>query len=162
MDSTGSITSNQMNPTLPHRHIDLEQRKKIKLQLIRMTMTLQLLGPKPDQATQKRKVKALTLNDLTRWFHVTIVQAAKELQLSPTAIKHKCPEFGVERWPSRTVESYNKKILILEKSIREGTSKPNASREMENLREKLDDIYSCRPERDGVLPAARGRRRTPP
>ncbi|XP_026447050.1 uncharacterized protein LOC113347597 isoform X2 [Papaver somniferum] len=116
--------------------------------------------PKPDQATQKRKVKALTLNDLTRWFHVTIVQAAKELQLSPTAIKHKCREFGVERWPSRTVESYNKKILILEKSIREGTSKPNASREMENLRKKLADIYACLPQRDNVLPAARGRRRT--
>ncbi|KAI3934493.1 hypothetical protein MKW98_005438 [Papaver atlanticum] len=112
--------------------------------------------PKPDRATQKRKVKALTLNDLTRWFHVTMVQAAKELQISLTVIKNKCRQFGVERWPHRTVESYNNKISILEKSIREGTSKPNASREIENLRRKLDDIYACRPQRDNALPPAMG------
>ncbi|KAI3845615.1 hypothetical protein MKX03_010221 [Papaver bracteatum] len=114
--------------------------------------------PKPDQATQKQKVKALTLNDLTRRFHLPMVQAAKELQLSLTAIKHKCREFGVKRWPNRTVKSYNNKISILEESIREGTCKPNAGREIENLRKKLADIYACRPQRDNALPATRSQR----
>ncbi|KAI3973566.1 hypothetical protein MKW92_033292 [Papaver armeniacum] len=112
---------------------------------------------KPDLGIQRQRSKEITLSDLTRWFHAPETTAATELQLSLTVIKNKCREFGVERWPYRTVESYNKKISTLEESIREGTSKPNANRQIENLRKKLEDIYACRPQRD--MPAARGRRR---
>ncbi|KAI3884499.1 hypothetical protein MKW92_028817 [Papaver armeniacum] len=100
--------------------------------------------PRPALSTQRQRTKTLTLNDLTRRFHVPINSVAKELQICTTVLKKKCRQFGVKRWPSRRVNSKTKRLSILETSLREGNSNRDASREIETLRKQLEDIYACR------------------
>ncbi|KAI3872564.1 hypothetical protein MKX03_015535 [Papaver bracteatum] len=99
--------------------------------------------PRPGRASQRQRTKALTLNDLTRLFHVPVNTAAKELQICTTILKKKCRQFGVKRWPNRAVISKTKRLSILETSLREGNGNRNVSREIEILRKQLEDIYAC-------------------
>ncbi|KAI3896223.1 hypothetical protein MKX03_017065 [Papaver bracteatum] len=100
--------------------------------------------PRPGLSSQRKRTKALTLNDLTRRFHVPVITAAKELQICTTVLKKKCRQFGVKRWPSRTVISKTKRLSILETILREGNGNRNANSEIETLRKQLEDIYACR------------------
>ncbi|KAI3892230.1 hypothetical protein MKW92_029053 [Papaver armeniacum] len=67
--------------------------------------------PRPGLSSQRKRTKALTLNDLTRWFHIPVITAAEELQICTTVLKKKCRQFGaldLNSWVKKT-----SKILVM-------------------------------------------------
>ncbi|EFJ23355.1 hypothetical protein SELMODRAFT_103796, partial [Selaginella moellendorffii] len=46
----------------------------------------------------------LILSDLSAYFHLSIVDAAKKLGVSQTTLKKACRKFGLKRWPGRKVD----------------------------------------------------------
>ncbi|RZC90034.1 hypothetical protein C5167_044860 [Papaver somniferum] len=133
-----NVDSDELNPPSEASHIGAEEENRTPAN------TNDTRTPRPGLASQRQRTRALTLNDLTRRFHVPINTVAKELQICTTVIKKKCREFGVKRWPSRAVISKTKKLLMLETSLRDGNGNRNTNSEIETLRKQLEDIYACR------------------
>ncbi|XP_002975726.2 uncharacterized protein LOC9630378 [Selaginella moellendorffii] len=62
----------------------------------------------------------LILSDLSAYFHLSIVDAAKKLGVSQTTLKKACRKFGLKRWPGRKVRSLESTIHGLEHTIAVG------------------------------------------
>lgn len=45
----------------------------------------------------------LRMSDLSAFFHLSVVDAAKKLGVSQTTLKKACRKFGLKRWPGRKV-----------------------------------------------------------
>lgn len=45
----------------------------------------------------------LRMSDLSTYFHLSVVDAAKKLGVSQTTLKKACRKFGLKRWPGRKV-----------------------------------------------------------
>jgi hypothetical protein len=45
----------------------------------------------------------LKMSDLSAYFHLSVVDAAKKLGVSQTTLKKACRKFGLKRWPGRKV-----------------------------------------------------------
>ncbi|XP_024396538.1 uncharacterized protein [Physcomitrium patens] len=62
----------------------------------------------------------LKLSDLSTYFHLSVVEAAKKLGVSQTTLKKACRKFGLKRWPGRKVRSLESTIHGLEHTIAVG------------------------------------------
>ncbi|CAM6088723.1 unnamed protein product [Calypogeia fissa] len=62
----------------------------------------------------------LKLSDLSIYFHLSVVDAAKKLGVSQTTLKKACRKFGLKRWPGRKVRSLESTIHGLEHTIAVG------------------------------------------
>ncbi|KAL2650943.1 hypothetical protein R1flu_019071 [Riccia fluitans] len=62
----------------------------------------------------------LKLSDLSAFFHLSVVDAAKKLGVSQTTLKKACRKFGLKRWPGRKVRSLESTIHGLEHTIAVG------------------------------------------
>ncbi|BBM98225.1 hypothetical protein Mp_1g11830 [Marchantia polymorpha subsp. ruderalis] len=62
----------------------------------------------------------LKLSDLSAYFHLSVVDAAKKLGVSQTTLKKACRKFGLKRWPGRKVRSLESTIHGLEHTIAVG------------------------------------------
>lgn len=71
---------------------------------------------KPEQNPRKRKAD-LSLEELSKYFDMKIVDASKELGISSTLLKKICRKYGIKRWPYRKLQSVNKQIDSLQNSI---------------------------------------------
>ncbi|KAK1359821.1 RWP-RK domain-containing protein [Heracleum sosnowskyi] len=71
--------------------------------------------------------KMLTREELSKYFYVSIRQAAKELNVGMTLLKKRCRELGIRRWPHRKLVSINSLI----KNVKElGQEKNDAKQEL--------------------------------
>lgn len=52
---------------------------------------------------QRERTRRLHLKDVANYVHLPITEAAKELQICPTALKKVCRKHGMLRWPYRKV-----------------------------------------------------------
>lgn len=52
-----------------------------------------------------RTITKLTLEDLSKYFDLPIIEASKRLKVGLTVLKRKCREFGISRWPHRKIKS---------------------------------------------------------
>ncbi|KAI3916153.1 hypothetical protein MKW98_004594 [Papaver atlanticum] len=65
----------------------------------------------PDKKVRRRKraapadIAKITMDDLVKYFDVTINEAANSLNVGLTALKRKCRELGIPRWPHRKIKS---------------------------------------------------------
>ncbi|KAI3887018.1 hypothetical protein MKW92_003142 [Papaver armeniacum] len=65
----------------------------------------------PDIKVRRRKraapadIAKITMDDLVKYFDVTINEAANSLNVGLTALKRKCRELGIPRWPHRKIKS---------------------------------------------------------
>jgi hypothetical protein len=64
--------------------------------------------------------KGLKWSDLSIYFHLSIVDAAKKLGICTTNLKKECRKFGVKRWPGRKVRNLESTIHGLEHTIAVG------------------------------------------
>ncbi|VVB10163.1 unnamed protein product [Arabis nemorensis] len=71
---------------------------------------------------QSEHVAGLSLEDLSKYFGVPIVEASQRLNIGLTVLKKKCREFGIPRWPHRKIKSldtliHDLQVLSLHPSI---------------------------------------------
>ncbi|KAJ4812779.1 Plant regulator RWP-RK family protein [Rhynchospora pubera] len=70
-----------------------------------------------------REEQVLTLEEVSQYFYMPIIQAAKELNVGLTLLKKKCRELGIPRWPHRKMKSMQKLINnVQELGGKEGTA----------------------------------------
>ncbi|KAI5075083.1 hypothetical protein GOP47_0009159 [Adiantum capillus-veneris] len=62
----------------------------------------------------------LKMSELSTYFHLSVVDAAKKLGVSQTTLKKACRNFGLKRWPGRKVRSLESTIHGLEHTIAVG------------------------------------------
>ncbi|MCO5596834.1 hypothetical protein L7F22_050904 [Adiantum nelumboides] len=62
----------------------------------------------------------LKMSELSTYFHLSVVDAAKKLGVSQTTLKKACRKFGLKRWPGRKVRSLESTIHGLEHTIAVG------------------------------------------
>ncbi|WOL11589.1 hypothetical protein Cni_G20353 [Canna indica] len=73
-------------------------------------------------ATQRERTRGLRLKDLASYVHLPIQEAAKELQICPTALKKVCRKHGIRRWPYRKIRSMDREISALQRELRSASS----------------------------------------
>ncbi|KAK4368210.1 hypothetical protein RND71_012002 [Anisodus tanguticus] len=76
-----------------------------------------LLENKKRRAAKTEDIARLSLEDLAKYFDLPIVEASKKLKVGVTALKKKCREFGIPRWPRRKIKSLDNLILDLQKEV---------------------------------------------
>ncbi|KAJ1701360.1 hypothetical protein LUZ63_001139 [Rhynchospora breviuscula] len=70
-----------------------------------------------------REERVLTLKEVSQYFYMPIIQAAKELNVGLTLLKKKCRDLGIPRWPHRKMKSMQKLINnVQELGGKEGTA----------------------------------------
>ncbi|KAF3324233.1 protein RKD1 [Carex littledalei] len=52
-----------------------------------------------------REERVLTFEEVSQYFYMPIIQAARELNIGLTLLKKKCRELGIARWPHRKMKS---------------------------------------------------------
>ncbi|XP_006284026.2 protein RKD5 [Capsella rubella] len=65
--------------------------------------------------TPSKIVAGLSLEDLSKYFCLTIVEASRNLNVGLTVLKKKCREFGIPRWPHRKIKSLDSLIHDLQR-----------------------------------------------
>ncbi|CAN1137894.1 Protein RKD1 [Linum perenne] len=87
----------------------------------------------------------MTKEELAKYFHMPITKAARELKVGLTALKKRCRELGVKRWPHRKLKSLQKLIDNVSRMAEaveseEGVGRlEKAIRLLENERKMLDE-----------------------
>ncbi|KAK1268222.1 Protein RKD3 [Acorus gramineus] len=71
------------------------------------------------------------LEEMSRHFYVPINQAAKEMKIGLTALKKRCRELGISRWPHRKMKSLKTLIHSVQ-----GNDEERLRREIEALKEQ--------------------------
>ncbi|MCL7025248.1 hypothetical protein MKW94_002758 [Papaver nudicaule] len=132
-NSDSTYQAEEANPT---HHTQAEEANRTPAN------TNEARAPRTDLASQREKVKGLTVRDLTKCFHLRVVDAAKQLKICSTVLKKKSRTFGIKRWPNRQIKSRTKRITRLENSLREGNGNGNAISQIEALRRELAEIYT--------------------
>lgn len=64
-----------------------------------------------------RDISRLTLDDLSKYFDLPIIEASKNLKVGLTVLKRKCREFGISRWPHRKIKSLDGLIHNLQEEV---------------------------------------------
>jgi len=59
--------------------------------------------PLQEAPCRSRRKKEIDLETLSQYFHMTIQDASKALDISGTSLKKICRKYGLERWPHRKV-----------------------------------------------------------
>lgn len=87
--------------------------------------------------------QALTLEELSQYFHLPINEAAEQLGICATVLKKICRSKGVQRWPHRKIKSLNNMIESLQTLIdaNEGDI-PKLNMDMTDLLEKRNYLLA--------------------
>jgi hypothetical protein len=80
---------------------------------------------------QKAKIR----EKLSQYFHLPIMEAAKQLGVCATVLKKICRKNGINRWPHRKVRSIDKSISVLKSSL-----SGNDSKEDERIQEEIKKL----------------------
>ncbi|XP_029125407.1 uncharacterized protein LOC114915208 [Cajanus cajan] len=71
---------------------------------------------RPD-AEQRKRIKAMKLEDCSDYFHLTIGAAAQKLDVCISALKSLCRRNNLENWPHRKLTSNMKKVAVLRRAL---------------------------------------------
>ncbi|KAL1215622.1 Protein RKD5 [Cardamine amara subsp. amara] len=86
-----------------------------------------------------KHVAELSLEQLSKYFGVTIVEASRRLNIGLTVLKKKCREFGIPRWPHRKIKSLETLIQDLQGEAEKQQEKnEEAAMEVAKRRKKLE------------------------
>ncbi|KAF8101090.1 hypothetical protein N665_0210s0025 [Sinapis alba] len=77
--------------------------------------------------TPSEHVAGLSLEDLSKYFGVPIVEASRNLNIGLTVLKKKCREFGIPRWPHRKIKSLDSLIHDLQEEAEKQKEKNKAA-----------------------------------
>lgn len=80
--------------------------------------------------------KVLTFKLVSRYFHLPIVQAARELNVELTILKKKCRDLGIPRWPHRKMKSLQNLINNVE--VLKEAGKTNDDEQLKAMVEMLE------------------------
>ncbi|MCD7448663.1 hypothetical protein HAX54_045311 [Datura stramonium] len=85
-----------------------------------------------------KKSDTLELEEIQRYFHVPITEAAKELRVGLTVLKKRCRELNIMRWPHRKLKS----LQTLIHSVKEMglTSEVEMLEEHQRMVEKVPEL----------------------
>ncbi|KAJ1257462.1 hypothetical protein BS78_K017500 [Paspalum vaginatum] len=87
---------------------------------------------------KRERAGKLQLQDIARYFHLPIVEAAKALRVCATVLKGTSRKFRVQRWPYRKIKCIDNQIARLR---RKGNTDAEAMREIERLTHSRRMIY---------------------
>ncbi|CAA7035679.1 unnamed protein product [Microthlaspi erraticum] len=82
---------------------------------------------KKKKRTPSEHIAGLSLEDLSKYFGVTIVEASRNLNVGLTVLKKKCREFGILRWPHRKIKSLDSLIHDLQEEAEKQHEKDEAA-----------------------------------
>ncbi|KAG7618535.1 Protein RKD5 [Arabidopsis thaliana] len=82
---------------------------------------------KKKKRTPSRHVAELSLEELSKYFDLTIVEASRNLKVGLTVLKKKCREFGIPRWPHRKIKSLDCLIHDLQREAEKQQEKNEAA-----------------------------------
>lgn len=83
------------------------------------------------------------LNEVAKYFHLPIHEAAAKLGVGETWLKQKCRDSGIRRWPYRKVKSMDKIIQRVRLQIKEGAGSLSDS-QLRHLHDQLQDAEAKR------------------
>lgn len=85
----------------------------------------------------RSEVSDITFEELSKYFHLTINDAANQLSVCPTMLKKTCRQNGVDRWPYRKIKSIDSLIESLQKLIDDNKGEaPKLNMDMDDLLQK--------------------------
>jgi len=100
----------------------------------------------------REKEFTITKDTLRSVFHLPIIEAARRLGICTTILKRISRSFQIGRWPFRKINSFKKKIVILQSKLRtlneHSIEYENAIHSIESLKNKINLLY-LRPESYG-------------
>ncbi|KQJ98568.1 hypothetical protein BRADI_3g37700v3 [Brachypodium distachyon] len=73
------------------------------------------------------------LDEILRYLHLPMVEAAKELKMTPKALKHLSRRHGINPWPTQRIKATNKNITKLLDAGTHGNNKREASIQFKNM-----------------------------
>ncbi|WCJ19434.1 RWP-RK domain-containing protein [Euphorbia peplus] len=94
---------------------------------------------------QRERAARLTLENLQEHFHLTIEQAAREMNLCPTVLKKACRKYGFPRWPHRRIKSLRRRISNLRNILSSSTAAEERARleaDIQRLEEELANVMA--------------------
>ena len=59
-------------------------------------------------------IMALSKDEINKYFHLPVVQDAKELKVGLNVLKRRCRDLGIKRWPQRKLSGLNLLITNLQ------------------------------------------------
>ncbi|XP_078178573.1 uncharacterized protein LOC144572771 [Carex rostrata] len=95
-------------------------------------------------ALQRQRTANMGLPELAHYLHLPIAEAAKQLGVCSTALKHVCRRNGLQRWPSRQIQALDRQIAKWEKDMSQAqrlTTMLNIKERIEKLERKKAAIY---------------------
>lgn len=69
---------------------------------------------KPKDTFRNANIKQYTIEELRRYFHLPIVEVAKQLGICTTLLKKVCRKLKIKKWPYRQIRSITKSVQSLE------------------------------------------------
>ncbi|TKY74874.1 Tryptophan synthase beta chain 2 [Spatholobus suberectus] len=93
---------------------------------------------------QRKRIKRMTLSDLSGVFHIPIEDAAYQLGVCLTVVKNICRRAHLERWPHRKVVSNVKQVAVLRRGLDSpdpGTRETTRA-EIQRLQEEIIERYN--------------------
>ncbi|XP_072978472.1 uncharacterized protein [Typha angustifolia] len=79
------------------------------------------VGKRSWLAIQRERTANMGLSELASYLHLPMTEAAKELKLCSTALKHVCRRNGMPRWPSRQINAIDRQITRLQGELVRGS-----------------------------------------
>ncbi|XP_060202780.1 protein RKD4 [Lycium barbarum] len=98
----------------------------------------ELIRKRKNNNGRYKKSDTLELDEIQRYFHVPITEAAKELRVGLTVLKKRCRELNIMRWPHRKLKS----LQTLIHSVKEMglTSEVEMLEEHQRMLEKVPEL----------------------
>ncbi|KAE8650549.1 hypothetical protein Csa_011321 [Cucumis sativus] len=59
---------------------------------------------------RRKRSFVLGLEEIKKYYHIPISEAAKEMNVGLTVLKRRCRQLNIMRWPHRKLKSYNSLI----------------------------------------------------
>ncbi|KAK3136390.1 hypothetical protein QOZ80_5BG0433300 [Eleusine coracana subsp. coracana] len=111
-------TASVVGPSQPNNAVEEQQQQDVRP------------PGKSILAIQRDRTSKLELRDISRFFHLTIEKASKELRVGTTALKNISRKFGIPYWPYRTIRKIDTRIVKLRKN---GNGSAAATEEIQKL-----------------------------
>lgn len=87
---------------------------------------------------------SLTLDELRKYFHLPIIEVARQLGTCTTALKKVCRRYKIQKWPHRQIRSLTKSIQSLEMAMMNDSItediKQQYREQILTLQKAIDDI----------------------
>ncbi|KAF3330934.1 Protein RKD5 [Carex littledalei] len=86
---------------------------------------------KTQLAKQRERTAKMQLEEIAKYFHLPLTEAAKELQICTSSLKAICRRYRIARWPQRKIKAIDNRILSLKKDLKSHAGISNSSKRIE-------------------------------